>query len=131
MFTARLRAITNKADWSTAIQINDKATGTPVDLTGDSFSLALRLRQGNSGQNAWPNSASYYDWSASAPDLTGSTATGEITNPSVGILQVYFPVGRIQSLRPGTYDLGLTVTNGVFTMQVAIGTLPIVDGFVA
>ena len=117
MFQARFKPVTNQSDWATSIQFNDKASGTPMDITGDdvplSFNLALKpVGEGNS------------------PALTGSTATGELTLPSLGILQIFFPASRMQALTPGSYDVGLTVTNGLNTAQILLGRLPIVNGIV-
>jgi hypothetical protein len=117
MFQARFKPVTNQSDWATSIQFNDKATGTPIDITGDdmpnSFALAVQLvGDGN------------------MPALTGSTATGELTLPSLGILQIFFPAARMQALTPGSYDVGLTVTNGVNTAQILLGRLPLVNGIV-
>ena len=117
MFQARFKPVTNQSDWATSIQFNDKATGTPIDITGDdvplSFNLALKpVGEGN------------------AAALTGSTATGELTLPSLGILQIFFPAARMQALTPGSYDVGLTVTNGLNTAQILLGRLPIVNGIV-
>jgi hypothetical protein len=117
MFQARFKPVTNQSDWATSIQFNDKATGMPIDITGDdmpnSFALAVQLvGDGN------------------MPALTGSTATGELTLPSLGILQIFFPAARMQVLTPGSYDVGLTVTNGVNTAQILLGRLPLVNGIV-
>lgn len=117
MFQARFKPVANQSDWATSIQFNDKATGTPIDITGDdmpnSFALAVQLvGDGN------------------MPALTGSTATGELTLPSLGILQIFFPAARMQALTPGSYNVGLTVTNGVNTAQILLGRLPLVNGIV-
>jgi hypothetical protein len=117
MFQARFRPVSNQSDWATPMQFNDKASGTPIDITGEdvpnSFVLALQLAGASNG-----------------PALTGSTATGELTLPSLGILQVFFPAARMQALAPGSYDVGLTVTNGINTAQILLGRLPIVNGIV-
>jgi hypothetical protein len=115
MFNARFKPVSNQADWSTALYFNDRALGTPVDLTGLSFTLAAQLL----GQ---PN----------APTLSGSTATGELTSPSLGVLQVYFPAARMMSLTPGSYQVGMTVFQPAsgFTVQVLLGILPVIAGLV-
>ncbi|SDR10178.1 hypothetical protein SAMN05519103_00747 [Rhizobiales bacterium GAS113] len=113
MITARFKPISNQSDWSTTILFNDKASDTPIDFTGLTWTLQLQL-QGDINNVA----------------LLGSTATGELTNPSLGILQVYFPVTRMKALTAGSYRLGLTVTNGIYTTQVMLGLVPIVPGIV-
>ena len=117
MFQARFKPVTNQSDWATSVQFNDKASGTPIDITGDDVPLSFNLALKPVGQG-------------SAPALTGSTATGELTLPSLGILQIFFPAARMQALTPGSYDVGLTVTNGLNTSQILLGRLPIVNGIV-
>jgi len=113
MFNARFKPVSNQADWATALFFNDRATGSAIDLTGLAFMLAAQLL----GQ---PN----------APALIGSTATGELTNPSLGVLQVYFPASRMQGLTPGSYQVGMTVfqVSSGFTVQAMLGLLPVVAG---
>ncbi len=115
MFNARFKPVSNQADWATALVFNDRATGTPVDLTGLSFSLAAQLL----GQQ-------------NAPTLIGGTSTGELTNPSLGVLQVYFPASRMIGLTPGSYQVGMTVfqASSGFTVQVLLGVLPVIAGLV-
>ena len=113
MFKARFKPVSNQADWATALSFNDRIMGTPVDLTGLSFTLAAQL----AGQ---PN----------APTLNGSTATGELASPTLGVLQIYFPAARMQGLTPGSYRVGMTVfqASSGFTVQVALGILPVLAG---
>lgn len=120
MFTARFKPLSNQSDWSTACLFNDKATGTPITLTGITFTLQLQLIGSSRNNNSNSTGAS----------LVGSTGSGELTLPSLGILQIFFPVTRIQVLQPGSYDVGLTMTNGIFTAQVIIGRLPIISGII-
>jgi len=115
MFNARFKPVSNQADWATNITFADRATGAPIDLSGLSFTLAAQLL----GQ---PN----------APTLIGSTGTGEITSPSLGVLQVYFPASRMKGLTPGSYRVGMTVfqPSSGFTVQAMIGLLPVIPGLV-
>jgi hypothetical protein len=114
MFTARFKPVSNQGDWATWIRLNNRADGTPIDLSAVSATLAAQLLSGARCANF----------------LTGSTASGELTNPSLGILQVFFPVATMQALSPGSYRVGLTITNGIFTKQLILGLLPIVAGVV-
>jgi hypothetical protein len=115
MFNARFKPVSNQADWSTTLTFVDRAQGTPVDLTGLSFTLSAQLAG-----------------SRNAPALNGSTATGELTNPSLGVLQVYVPASRMQGLTPGSYQVGMTVfqASSGFTAQVLLGVLPVIAGLV-
>jgi hypothetical protein len=114
-FHARLKEATNQSDWALPIQFIDRATGDLIDLSSDTFQLALVPTS--------PPGSTY-------PVLTGSTVTGELTVTGLGILYVYFPAARMSSLVPGTYKVGLTISNGVQTAQVLVGHLPVRDGIV-
>jgi hypothetical protein len=115
MFKARFKPVSNQADWATTLTFNDRIAGTPIDITGLSFTLTAQLL---GCQNA--------------PTLNGSTATGELTNPSLGVLQVYFPASRMQGLTPGSYQVGMTVfqASSGYTVQVMLGILPVIAGIV-
>jgi hypothetical protein len=119
MYIARFKPISNQSDWRTAILFNDRATGTPIDMTGISFTMQISLI------------GRYYNLQNSAGStMTLSTATGELTNPSLGILQIIVLIGRMQGMMPGTYDVGLQMTNNVITVQTLLGKLPIVNGII-
>jgi len=115
MLNAKLKPVSNQGDWSTAMQFIDRASGDPVDLGGDSFRLVLRPLAAGGRRR---------------PALAGSTVTGELSLPSLGILAVYFPASAMRALEPGTYEVGLSISNGVLTAQVIVGRLPIIDGVV-
>jgi hypothetical protein len=114
MFKARFKPVSNQADWASAITFNDRTTGLPIDLSDLTFSVAAQLlNQQNS------------------PTLVGSTDTGELTNPTTGVLQLYFPASRMQGLTPGSYQVGMTVNQASSgrTVQVLLGILPVLAGF--
>lgn len=114
MFTARFQPVSNRADWSTAIRIFDKATGDLCDATGGDVPLTWTLCAHLKGGR--------YGW----PSLQGSTSTGEITAPSLGILAIFFPATTMGGLEPGSYDISLLVTNGIFTTEIFVGLLPVI-----
>jgi hypothetical protein len=110
-FTAKFKPVSNQGDWSTWVHMFDRATGEDLDLSALAFQLAA------------------VELSCGAA-LTGSSSTGELTVPSLGYLQIFFPVGRMQAMPPGSYRVGLTMANGVYTRQLILGLLPIVAGIV-
>ena len=132
MFHAKLKEASNQSDWALPIQFIDRATGQLVDLSGDSFSLAV-VSNGpspDSTYRGWRGYGVSPGYKPRTPILTGSTATGELTITGPGMLYAYFPVARMRSLPPGMYEVGLTVTNGAQTAQVIVGYLPVRDGIV-
>src|ERR1700738_3898149 len=111
MINARFKPISNQSDWSTACVINDRATGTPIDLT-NIVTITLAVQMINQPNN---------------PILTGSLTTGEITKPSLGIIQIYFPATRMQALTPGSYQVGMILADAVpRTVELFLGLLPVV-----
>ncbi len=121
MFQAKFKPISNGADWSTNISFTDQATGEPIDLTGgdvpNSFTFIAQPVQ----NNRWVLN----------PSLVGSSATGEITIVSPGLLNLFFPATRMNTMRVGSYRCGLTITNlptGPYTIEIFLGLLPVLDG---
>lgn len=115
MFKLRLKPVSNQADLQMNIVIRDKQTGELLDLTGANPGLTWRFE-------AWPVGARY----AQQPYLTGSTDTGELTVTGPGTLQIFFPVGVMQSIEPGSYKMQLIVFDGTFTRAIYVGLLPVV-----
>jgi hypothetical protein len=69
----------------------------------------------------------------SGPDLVASTSNGKLAlSDQRGQFQWGFALSEMRALCPGTYDTGLTLTSadGVQTMQLCEGPLPIIDGVV-
>jgi len=132
-FHAKLKEVSNQADWAMPIQIMDRSSQTLVDFTGTSFAIAVVPAAPM--PDATPRSWYGYGVGSAAvltrqPVLTGSTATGEISIFGPGVLFVYFPAARMRGLAPGMYKVGLTCTNGGQTIQLIIGYLPVRDGVV-
>jgi hypothetical protein len=110
-FIAKFKPVSNQADWATTVYMWDKATGEALDLSSLDFHLAAVLLSGHVA-------------------LTGSIGTGELTLPSLGYLQIFFPVTRMQALPPGSYRVGLVMANDTYTKQLILGDLPVLSGFV-
>lgn len=134
MFHAKLKETSNQSDWSMPISFMDRASGSLIDLTGDTFQLAVTPvgPPPDASRRGWYDRGYGYGpaWSPRAPILVGSTATRELQIIGLGMLLVYFPVTRMQSLPPGMYKVGITVSNGALTAQLLLGYLPVRDGIV-
>jgi hypothetical protein len=116
MFSLRFKPVANTADWLCNVQMTDKATGELLDLTGGSVPLTWTIEARLVGKRP------LRPWlSASSTD-----GSGALTTPALGILQIFFPVTQMQSLEPGSYEISLIVTNGIFTRQMSLGLLPVV-----
>lgn len=131
-FHAKLKEVSNQGDWALPVQFLDRASGQLVDLTGDSFYLAVVPCAPPPGSSY----RGYYGYGAHrantgrTPILSGSTDTGELTITGPGMLYIYFPAATMRGVPPGMYRVGLTATNGAQTVQIVIGYLPVRDGIV-
>jgi hypothetical protein len=129
---AKLKETSNQSDWSMPVQFIDRTTGNLVDLTGSSVQIAVAATTPPPDVNY----RGWYGYGTGAPNigrrpvLVGSTDTGEVTIAGPGMLMVYFPVTRMQSLPAGMYKVGMTLANAGLTVQLFIGYLPVRDGVV-
>jgi hypothetical protein len=106
---------TNRESWVLVGLITD-LLDNPIDITG--CSLVFRARPPSN---------------ISGPDLVASTGNGKLViSDQRGQFQFAFSLQEMRSLCPGTYDAGLTLTSadGLQTMQLTTGPLPISDGVV-
>ena len=103
----------NQASWVFIGMVTD-LEGNPIDISACSMVFAVNEKN-RGGQR-----------------LLASTANGKITYPSLGVFRWFFTEGEMNGLAPGTYDTGLSLTNddGTQTVQLSVGSLPIVDGVV-
>ena len=103
----------NQASWVFIGMVTDMS-GQPIDISACSMVFAARAKK------------------TSSQLLLASTANGKITYPSLGVFRWFFTEGEMNGLAPGTYDTGLSLTNDddTQTVQLSVGSLPIVDGIV-
>lgn len=107
---------TNRESWVYVGLITD-LNDAPIDITG--CSLVFRARPPSNQPQS--------------PGLLASTANGKLViSDQRGQFQWAFSLQEMHGLCPGTYDTGLTLTSadGVQTMQLTTGPLPISDGVV-
>jgi hypothetical protein len=114
MYDVTFAVQSNQASWIFIGMVTD-LSDQPIDISACSMVFAVRAKR--SGPNKM---------------LVASTANGKITYPSLGTFRWFFTEGEMNGLRAGTYDTGLTLTNddGTQTVQLSVGSLPIVDGVV-
>jgi hypothetical protein len=121
MFNVRLKPISNQADWTTFIQMTSKQDGSLLDLTGGTTPLTWTLEARLKGER----------WTRPWLLIATNDGSGWLYVAALGVLGINVPVGTLQSLEMGSYDLYLSVTNGVFTRQIYLGLLPIAGKHVA
>ena len=111
MYGGSFDSQSNRADWEGSIYLYDGDVGADeyIDLTGCTVTLSLR------------NERDGLELSATTDDAT-------ITFPDNGYISWVFTASQMASLCPGTYKVGIRISRDDKTMQLLIGTLPIVEG---
>jgi hypothetical protein len=109
MYTGSLGTVSNRQDWSQAIDVVDE-NGDDVTITSASISLAVRKKNDSS------------------PSLEASVGSGiTIVSPRFTFA---FTDTQMRGLDPGTYDVGCTVEIAGTVDQLIVGTVVVVDGIV-
>jgi hypothetical protein len=114
MFTGTLSPVSNKADWIEAYGVYDDETGDPVDVSAAS-EIAIAIRD--------PASRSVL--------LSATLSGGSIEHIETGVFQWTFTAAQMQGLCAKTYEVGLTILQDDQTIQLFVGTLPVIDGIVS
>ena len=104
---------TNSADWAQAIELIDATTNQPLALPDDAeFELTVRDR---------------WDYAV----LSAKTEDDSLELLPGGVLRWRFPFSRFSRFAPRTtFPVGLTMTTAQGTVQIFIGTLSFIDGYV-
>lgn len=115
----------NSADWSDNWQVLGE-DGLPEDIYSAGWTVSIRVAPLPRGcRCAWdygfPSTYSNYV-------LSGDTADGTITVNGDDVLIWSFPASRMRGLCAGSYAVGLVATKGGQTVQLLLGTLPIIQG---
>lgn len=109
MYQISFPQTSNDATWIFTGQITDASNGDLLDLSDLSFVFAIEDAR-------------------DCQKLIASTDNGKFTIVSLGIFRWEFSKSEMQTLCPGTYDTGLSMSNDDQTIQISVGPLPIVDG---
>lgn len=123
--------ITNRESVTLSFYFTDDDTGEAVDLTGFTFVFEMRYRMPT--QNVVGSGYSpYYDignYDNSGPVVRRTSSDG-IEIVDVGRIEIDIPLATMRSLSPGTYEVGMTVTNddATQTQQILIGTQAVLFG---
>lgn len=113
MYQITFPAQSNRASWIFTGQINDANTGDLLDLSALTFVFDICDQNG-------------------CPRLSASSANGKFTILSLGVFRWQFTESEMATLCAGYYPCGFTMSNSdPQTVQLSVGSLPIVDGNVA
>jgi hypothetical protein len=114
MFIGPLNPTSNKATWSVLYQLVDAETDEAIDLSGaDEITVQVR------------------DQRSCSPVLSGSLSGGQVSLVDTGTFQWVFSASQMSALCANTYDVGCTIEQDGQTVQILIGTLPVLNGVVS
>lgn len=99
----------NRADWIIDISATDADTGDAIDFTGASVQFAV------------------YDENK-CQKLVASIGSG-ITQPSTTVLEVAFTESQMNTLCPGSYNIGCVYQINGVTTQLLTGTVSVYEGW--
>lgn len=115
MLTGTLPPASNRADWIDCVEIRDTEADDEDDALIDLSDCSIVL-------------AIYDEDYMKRADA--STDDGDIVIVDAGVFQFTFPRSVMGTLDAGTYKVGCTISRDDETVQLLIGDLPVVDGFV-
>lgn len=113
MLTGALNPVSNKATWTVIYELVDSDTDEAIDLS-EVDEITIQVRD--------PRSRS--------PLLSGSLTGGQVSRVDTGVFSWTFSASQMSALCANTYDVGCIIEQNGETVQILIGTLPVIDGIV-
>jgi hypothetical protein len=112
MYTGSLATVSNTATWQFARTLKDDETDENVII--DDCIVTVTVREQNNGSQR----------------LVASSEDGSIFFPEEGVFQWKFTVAQMQTLCPGTYDVGVRISDKdkEVTEPLIVGTITVIDG---
>jgi hypothetical protein len=107
MYGGSLGQISNKATWTNGFEVVDAQTDDLMDLTG--ATVTMKVIRSPCGSTT----------------LSGSTTTGELAIPALGLIDFRFEASQMASLCGGTYEASVLIERGNDTDQIFLGTIAV------
>lgn len=135
MYTINFDQVSISEAWVEDIALVAADDLTPLDATCDNISLTLqvwaRSSRGYGDQSQrlgyWPiQIGNVINFNPTISATTGD-GSGQLSLRN-GILSINIPLGTMQQLLAGYYQVGCTMKNADTTRQLFVGTLPLYDG---
>ena len=123
MYMIRFDETSNAADWVDSWQVLGP-DGVPANIYADGWVVTINIAAlpPNIGH------ANYGSWFSGSVILTASTASGTIVVTADDALEWTFTAAQMATLCPGAYAVGCLATKAGQTVQLFLGTLPVVQG---
>jgi len=125
MYYGHVSTASNREDWQETCALIDDDTGELIDISGCRITMTLSKMQTRGMDYSYFNDYRPFN---SAPILTGSTDSGEITLPETGTFHWEFDDSRMAALCAGEYQLGIRISQDDRTVQLIVGMVDIVEG---
>lgn len=124
MYLVKFDEASNAADWTDVWQVLGE-DGVASDIYGDGWTVTVKVAQLPPFARSWGD---YQGAINSATVLSASTADGTVTVNNDDALQWTFTASQMASLCSGAYAVGCLATKDGQTVQLFLGTLPVIQG---
>jgi hypothetical protein len=111
MYGGSLGQISNRATWTNGFEIIDAQTDDLMDLTGATITMKVARLP------------------CRTTVLTGSTTTGELAIPGLGLVDFRFEASQMTGFCVGTYDASILIDRAGDTDQLFLGTVAVQESF--
>lgn len=130
MYDVKFDAQPNTADWTGGWQVLGE-DGEPEDIYADGWAVTIRVARLPRGCRSacdygFPDAAGCAGYSGYA--LSGDTDDGTLSVNDDDAIIWTFPASSMRGLCAGSYAVGLIATKDDQTVQLMLGTLPIIQG---
>lgn len=113
MYIGALPPVSNRASWKLLQEVVDDDTSELVSLSGLTITVEV------------------IDPLDCTTVLSATTANGKVTIVDTGTFQAAFTRDEMATLCARTYQVGVTLADSDDTVQIIIGTLPVLNGVVS
>ena len=124
MYLIRFDQQSNAADWTDNWQVLGE-DGAVSDIYADGWAVTVKVALPPPFARSWGDYSGCINGSTV---LTASTADGTVTVNSDDALEWRFTAAQMATLHDGTYAVGCLATKDGQTVQLFLGTLPVIQG---
>jgi hypothetical protein len=124
MYLIKFDEVSNAADWTDVWQVLGE-DGVPSDIYADGWTVTVKVARLPAFARSW---SEYSGALNTSTVLTASTADGTVTVNGDDALVWTFTAAQMANLAPGPYAAGGLATKDGQTVQLFLGTLPVIQG---
>jgi hypothetical protein len=124
MYLVKFDEVSNAADWTDVWQVLGE-DGVASDIYADGWAVTVKVARLPPLARSW---SEYGGALNTSTVLTASTADGTVTVNGDDALVWTFTAAQMANLCPGPYAVGGLATKDGQTVQLFLGTLPVIQG---